>query len=131
MTLGPTAQAALLPRGGVLKQRTAAQIQVGNLSEGAARRVRDRFDVLGGRPGPDGRMPPVLIAADVTDALILRRTVEWLWALGYFDAPVTVPLGDWDQMNGLLERVMVRASRGDWSFGQDVSASGGRPTARS
>ncbi|MBO0699944.1 MAG: hypothetical protein J2P46_16220, partial [Zavarzinella sp.] len=73
-TTGPAQQAALLPRGGVLRQRTAAQIEVGNLSEAAGRRVRDRFDVLGGRPGPAGGMPPVLIASDVADAPLLRQT---------------------------------------------------------
>ena len=81
------AQAALLPRGGVLRQRTAAQIEVGNLFEAASRRVRDRFDVLGGRPVADGQMPPVLIAGDVHDAQPLRQTVGWLWAWGTASSP--------------------------------------------
>lgn len=120
-TTGPAQQAALLPRGGVLRQRTAAQIEVGNLSEAAGRRVRDRFDVLGGRPGPAGGMPPVLIATDVADALLLRQTVRRLWEIGYGETPINVPPTDWDRVNGLLERVTARASRGDWSFGQDVA----------
>jgi hypothetical protein len=120
-TMTPTQQAALLPRGGVLRQRTAAQIEVGNLYEAASRRVRDRFNLLGGRPGADGKMPPVLIAGDVADGPVLRRTVDWLWTLGYGETPTTVAPNEWDQMNALLERVLVRASRGDWSFGQDVS----------
>jgi hypothetical protein len=120
-TMTPNAQAGLLPRGGVVTQRTAAQIEVGNLYEAASRRVRDRFDVLGARPGADGHMPAVLIAGDVPDWPILRRTVEWLWTIGYGGQPVNIPTGDWDRMNSLLERVMVRASRGDWSFGQAVA----------
>jgi hypothetical protein len=117
---GPAQQAALIPRGGILRQRTAAQIEVGNLSEAAGRRVRDRFDVLGGRPGPAGAMPPVLIATDVADGPLLRQTVRWLWEIGYGESPVNVPTAEWDRVNGLLERVTARAARGDWSFGQDV-----------
>jgi hypothetical protein len=118
--IGPAQQAALLPRGGVLRQRTAAQIEVGNLSEAAGRRVRDRFDILGGRPGPGAGMPPVLVAIDVADAPLLRQTVRQLWEIGYGDVPVNVPPVEWDRVNGLLERVTARAARGDWSFGQDV-----------
>jgi hypothetical protein len=118
---GPAQQAALLPRGGVLRQRTAAQIEVGNLSEAVGHRVRDRFDVLGGRPGPAGGMPPVLVANDVPDAPLLRQTVRRLWDVGYGGTPVNVPPTEWDRVNGLLERVTARAARGDWSFGQDVA----------
>jgi hypothetical protein len=116
----PTALAALVPRGGALKQRTAAQIEVGNLYEAAARRVRDRFDVLGGRPGPGGGMPPVLVATDVRDAPVLRQTVGWLWTIGYGDSPVSVPPVEWDRVNGLLERATVRAAHGDWTFGAEA-----------
>jgi hypothetical protein len=119
-TISPQQQATLQPRGGVLRQRTAAQIEVGNLFEAASRRVRDRFNVLGGQSGPAGAIPPILIAADVRDGPILHRTVEWLWQIGYGDAPVNLPLAEWDRLNELLERVMTRAARGDWSFGQDV-----------
>lgn len=119
-SMTPNSQAGLVPRGGIVTQRTAAQIEVGNLYEAASRRVRDRFEVLGARPLSDGNMPAVLIAGDVPDWPIVRRTVEWLWMLGYGGQPVAVPPGDWDRMNALLERVMVRASRGDWSFGQAV-----------
>jgi hypothetical protein len=118
--VGPAAQAALIPRGGVLRQRTAAQIEVGNLYEAAARRVRDRFDILGGPPGSDGRMPPVLIAVDVRDGPMITQTVRWLWAIGYGESPVPVPPVEWDRMNNLLERVTARVARGDWSFGADV-----------
>jgi len=119
-TLTAAGQAALLPRGGVLRQRTAAQIEVANLYEAASGRVRDRFDVLGGRPAPTGGIPPILVAGDVNDAPVLRRTVEWLWSVGYGDRPVPVTPAEWDQLNRLLERVMVRASRGHWSFGQEA-----------
>jgi hypothetical protein len=119
-TLTATGQAALLPRGGVLRQRTAAQIEVANLYEAASRRVRDRFDVLGGRPTANGGMPPVLVAGDISDGVVLRRTVEWLWSVGYGDRPIRVAPSEWDSMNTLLERVMVRAARGHWSFGQEA-----------
>jgi hypothetical protein len=118
---GPAQQAALLPRGGILRQRTAAQIEVGNLSEAAGRRVRDRFDVLGGRPAPSGGMPPVLIATDVADAPLLRLSVRQLWEIGYGEVAAGVPPTEWDRVNALLERVTARAARGDWSFGQDVT----------
>jgi hypothetical protein len=119
-TLSAAGQAALLPRGGVLRQRTTAQIEVANLYEAASGRVRDRFDVLGGRPAPNGGMPPVLVAGDLNDGPVLRRTVEWLWSVGYGDRPVPVTPAEWDQMNRLLERVMLRASQGHWSFGQEA-----------
>ncbi|HKB03834.1 MAG TPA: hypothetical protein VKD90_16540, partial [Gemmataceae bacterium] len=117
----PAQQAALLPRGGVLRQRTAAQIEVGNLSEATGRRVRDRFDVLGGMPAPGGGMPPVLIAIDVADAPVLRQSVRQLWEIGYGEGPARVLPTEWDRVNALLERVTARAARGDWSFGQDVT----------
>jgi hypothetical protein len=116
---GPAQQAALIPRGGVLRQRTAAQIEVGNLSEAAGRRVRDRFDVLGGRPAAGG-IPPVLVANDVPDGPLLRQTIHRLWEIGYGETAVNVPPTEWDRINALLERVTARAARGDWSFGQDV-----------
>lgn len=119
-TLSPAVQAALLPRGGVVRQRTAAQLQVGNLYEAARRRVRERFDVLGGRPGADGRMPALMTANDLADTPLLRQTVRWLWGVGYGETPVAVAPADWDRLNGLLERVTARAARGDWSFGQAV-----------
>jgi hypothetical protein len=116
----PQLQASLVPRGGVLRQRTAAQIEVGNLYDAARRRVRERFDVLGGRPGPAGQMPPVLTANDLPDGPVLHHSVRWLWALGYGDTPIGIPPADWDRTNVLLERVTARAARGDWSFGQEV-----------
>jgi hypothetical protein len=119
-TLTKNVQAGLLPRGGVLKQRTAAQFEVGNLYEAARRRVRSRFDVLGARPGSDGKMPPVLTANDLPDGPMIYQTVRWLWGIGYAETPVTVAPTEWDRVNALLERVTARAARGDWSFGQDV-----------
>jgi hypothetical protein len=116
----PAARDGLLPRGGVVRQRTGAQLEVGNLYEAARRRVRERFDVLGGRPGPAGEMPPVLTANDLADGPLLHQSVRWLWVLGYGDTPVAVPPADWDRTNVLLERVTARAARGDWSFGQDA-----------
>ena len=116
----PAARDALLPRGGVLRQRTAAQLDVANLYEAARRRVRERFDVLGGRPNPDGEMPPVLTANDLSDGPMLYQSVRWLWVLGYGDTPMSVPPADWDRTNVLLERVTARAARGDWSFGQEA-----------
>jgi hypothetical protein len=117
----PAQEAARVPRGGVVRQRTTAQIEVGNLYEAASRRIRDRFDILGGRPAGANTMPPVLVAVDVADAPILRHTVGWLWQIGYGDAPVAVPPVEWDRVNGLLERVTARAARGDWTFGADAS----------
>lgn len=119
-TLTPGARDALLPRGGVLRQRTASQLEVGNLYEAARRRVRERFDVLGGRPGSSGQMPPVLTANDLPDGPLVYQSVRWLWALGYGDTPVAIPPTDWDRTNVLLERVTARAARGDWSFGQEA-----------
>jgi hypothetical protein len=119
-TITKNVQAGLLPRGGVLKQRTAAQIEVGNLYEAARRRVRSRFDILGGRPGSNGKMPPVLTANDLPDGPLIYQTIRWLWTIGYGDTPLTVPPGEWDRLNALLERVSSRAARGDWSFGQDI-----------
>jgi hypothetical protein len=116
----PNAQATLQPRGGVLRQRTTAQLEVGNLYEATRRRVRERFDVLGGRPGSEGKMPPVLTANDLPDGPLLHQSVRWLWALGYGETPIAIPPADWDRTNVLLERVTARAARGDWSFGQDV-----------
>lgn len=116
----PAVRDSLLPRGGVVRQRTAAQIEVQNLYEAARRRVRERFDVLGGRPGPSGQMPPVLTANDLGDGPLLHQSVRWLWALGYGDTPVAIPPADWDRTNVLLERVTARAARGDWSFGQEA-----------
>jgi hypothetical protein len=116
----PQLQANLVPRGGVMRQRTAAQLEVGNLYDAARRRVRERFDVLGGRPGHSGQMPPVLTANDLRDGPVLHHSVRWLWALGYGDTPVAIPPADWDRTNVLLERVTARAARGDWSFGQEV-----------
>jgi hypothetical protein len=119
-TLTKNVQAGLLPRGSVLKQRTAAQFEVGNLYEAARRRVRSRFDVLGGRPGSNGKMPPVLTANDLPDGPMIYQTVRWLWAIGYAETPLTVAPTEWDRVNALLERMTARAARGDWSFGQDV-----------
>jgi hypothetical protein len=119
--LTPFARDNLLPKGGVLRQRTAAQIEVGNLYEAARRRVRERFDVLGGRPGASGQMPPVLTANDLPDGPLLYQSVRWLWALGYGETPLAVPPTDWDRTNMMLERVTARAARGDWSFGQDAN----------
>jgi hypothetical protein len=110
----------LLPKGGVMRQRTAAQIEVGNLYEAARRRVRERFDVLGGRPGPSGDPPPILTANDLPDGPLLHQSVRWLWVLGYGNTPIAIPAPDWDRTNILLERVTARAARGDWSFGQDA-----------
>jgi len=120
-TLTPGTQSRFLPRGGVLRQRTAAQIEVGNLFEAANRRVRSRFDVLGGKPAPNGKMPPVLLASDLRDAPVLQHSIGRLWLIGYGDEPMAVPLGEWDRLNAMLERVSRRAARGDWSFGQDVA----------
>jgi len=116
----PQVQAGLLPRGGVLRQRTAAQIEVGNLYDAARRRVRERFDVLGGRPGREGQIPPVLTANDLPDGPVLHHSIRWLWALGYGVTPIRIPPADWDRTNVLLERVTARAARGDWSFGQEA-----------
>jgi hypothetical protein len=103
-----------------MRQRTAAQIEVGNLYEAARRRVRSRFDILGGRPGPSGEMPPVLTANDLPDGPLLHQSIRWLWAVGYGETPVSISPGEWDRVNAILERLTARASRGDWSFGQDV-----------
>jgi hypothetical protein len=119
-TLTPATRDSLLPRGGVVRQRTAAQLEVGNLYEAARRRVRERFDVLGGRPGRPGQMPAVLTANDLPDGPLLYQSVRWLWVLGYGETPVAVPPADWDRTNVLLERVTARAARGDWSFGQEA-----------
>jgi len=119
-TITKNVQEGLLPRGGVLRQRTAAQIEVGNLYEAARRRVRSRFDVLGARPNRDGKMPPLLTANDIPDGPLLHQTIRWIWTIGYSETPVGVTPGDWDRLNSLLERVSARAARGDWSFGQDV-----------
>lgn len=119
-TLAPGEQAAMLPKGGVVRQRTNAQVEVGNLYEAASRRIRDRFDRLGGRPGPANEMPPILIANDSRDAGLIRSSIEWLWQIGYGSTPVTVSAHEWDQVNGLLERVTRRAAKGDWSFGAEV-----------
>jgi hypothetical protein len=119
-TLTRAVQAGLLPRGGVLRQRTQAQIEIGNLYEAARRRVRSRFDILGGRPGPSGEIPPVLTANDLPDGPLLHQTIRWLWVVGYGDTPVNITAGEWDRLNALLERMSARAARGDWSFGQDV-----------
>jgi hypothetical protein len=118
--LTPAARESLLPRGGVLRQRNAAQLEVGNLFEAARRRVRDRFDVLGGRPGPDGRMPPLLIANDHRDPNTLRQLVGWVWGIGYGESPVRVSPVEWDQLNITLERVTAQAARGDWSFAPEA-----------
>ncbi|HVK11352.1 MAG TPA: hypothetical protein VM597_21455, partial [Gemmataceae bacterium] len=93
---------------------------VGNLYEAARRRVRDRFDRLGGAAGRDGQMPPVLVANDVRDAELLRSAVAWLWPIGYGDVPIPVPPTEWDRVNALLERLTRRAAVGDWSFGVEV-----------
>jgi hypothetical protein len=110
----------LLPRGGILRQRTAAQIEVGNFYEAGRRRVRSRFDVLGGRPAADGRMPAVLTANDLPDSPLLRQTISWIWLVGYGESPVAISAGEWDRLNALLERVTARAARGDWSFGVEA-----------
>jgi hypothetical protein len=120
-TLTAPTRDSLLPRGGVVRQRTAAQLDVGNLYEAARRRVRERFDVLGGRPGRSGQMPPVLTANDLPDGPLLYQSVRWLWVLGYGETPLAVPPADWDRTNVLLERVTARAARGDWSFGQEAN----------
>jgi hypothetical protein len=120
-TLTPAARDSLLPRGGVVRQRTAAQLEVGNLYEAARRRVRERFDVLGGRPILSGQMPPILTANDLPDGPLLYQSVRWLWTLGYGETPLAVPPADWDRTNVLLERVTARAARGDWSFGQEAN----------
>ncbi|MSR54796.1 MAG: hypothetical protein EXS09_16135 [Gemmataceae bacterium] len=120
-TLTPAAQARFLPRGGMMRQRTAAQLEVANLFEGASRRVRVRFDVLGGQPSPSGKMPSVLLADDLRDAPILHESVCWLWQIGYGENSLSVPPEEWDRFNGTLERVTRRAARGDWSFGQDAA----------
>jgi hypothetical protein len=119
-TITKTVQDGYLPRGGVLRQRTSAQIEVGNLYEAARRRVRSRFDVLGARPNRDGKMPPLLTANDIPDGPLLHQTIRWMWFIGYGDTPVGVTAAEWDRLNSLLERVCARAVRGDWSFGQDV-----------
>ncbi len=119
-TITKSVQSGLLPRGGVLRQRTAAQVEVGNLYEAARRRVRSRFDVLGARPGSDGKMPPVLTANDLPDGPLIYQTIRWLWTIGYGESPVTVAPSEWDRVNALLERVSARAAGGDWSFGQNV-----------
>jgi hypothetical protein len=116
----PLLQQNLLPRGGVLRQRTASQIEVGNLYDAARRRVRERFDVLGGRPGPSDKMPPILTANDLPDGPLLHQTVRWLWLLGYGETPIAIPPTDWDRTNMLLERATARAARGDWSFGLEM-----------
>jgi len=118
--LTPAAQESLMPRGGVLRQRNAAQLEIGNLFEAARRRVRDRFDVLGGRPGPDGHMPPMLIANDHRDPNTLRQLVGWVWGIGYGESPVRVSPVEWDQLNITLERVTAQAARGDWSFAPEA-----------
>lgn len=117
----PYLQETLIPRGGVLRQRTASQLESGNLYEAARRRVRERFDVLGGRPGPTGDMPPILTANDLPDGPLLHQSVRWLWAVGYGESPTAIPPAEWDRTNLLLERVTVRAARGDWSFGPEVA----------
>lgn len=119
--LTPAIASGNIPRGGVLKQRTSAQIEVGNLYEAARRRVRTRFDVLNARPGADGGMPPILTANDLADGPMLYQSIRWLWNIGYGDTPVTVAPADWDRVNILLERSVARAKRGDWSFGQEVA----------
>jgi hypothetical protein len=117
----PTAVSeGMLPRGGVARQRTDAQLEVGNLYEAARRRVRDRFDRLGGAPAGGGEMPPVLVANDIRDGELLRSAVAWLWPIGYGDVPVPVPPTEWDRVNALLERLTRRAAAGDWSFGAVV-----------
>ena len=103
-----------------MRQRTASQIDVGNLYDAARRRVRDRFDALGGRPGPSDKIPPILTANDLPDGPLLYQSIRWLWALGYGATPLAVPPADWDRTNILLERVTARAARGDWSFGQEA-----------
>ncbi|HJZ89683.1 MAG TPA: hypothetical protein VKE40_02350 [Gemmataceae bacterium] len=118
--LPPGVQERMMPRGSVLRQRNAAQLEIGNLYEAARRRVRDRFDVLGGRPGPNGQMPPLLIANDYRTPEPLRQSVRWLWAIGYGESPVAVPPAEWDQVNVTLERVTAQAARGAWSFGQEA-----------
>ena len=87
-TLTKNVQTSLLPRGGVLRQRTASQIEVGNLHEAARRRVRSQFDVLGAAPNASGKMPPVLTANDLPDGLLMQQTIRWLWAVGYGESPV-------------------------------------------
>lgn len=119
--LTPSVASGNVPRGGVLKQRTSAQIEVGNLYEAARRRVRARFDVLNARPGADGGMPPILTANDLADGPMLYQSIRWLWNIGYGETPVTVAPADWDRVNILLERTVARAKRGDWSFGQEVA----------
>jgi hypothetical protein len=116
----PLLQQNLLPRGGVLRQRTASQIESGNLYDAARRRVRQRFDVLGGQPGPSNKIPPVLLANDLRDGPVLMQSIRWLWLLGYGETTIAVPPTDWDRTNVLLERVTARAARGDWSFGQET-----------
>jgi hypothetical protein len=118
--LTPSLIAGLAPRGGVFRQRTTAQLEVGNLYEASRRRVRDRFDVLGAGPGQSGRMPPLLTANDLPDGPILYQSIRWLWLIGYAETPTAISPADWDRLNVLLERATTRAARGDWSFGQKV-----------
>jgi hypothetical protein len=118
--LSPAMMSAATPKGGLFRQRTAAQIDVGNLHEAARRRIRSAFDLLGARPGSPGRMPPILTASDIGDGPMLHQTVRRLWLLGYSDQPASVAPADWDRVNALLERLVLRAAKGDWSFGQEV-----------
>lgn len=114
--VSPDEHADMLPRTGLVRQRVSAQVDAGNLYEVARRRVRDRFDRLGGAPGPDGSPPPVMIADDGPNADAIHAAVRYLWPIAYGSSPVAVALEDWDGVNKLLEQLVRKAARGEWSF---------------
>jgi hypothetical protein len=116
----PQSLDSLLPHGGVLHQRTEAQIDVNNFYEAARARVRDRYDRMGGQPMTDGKIPPVLIADGGPNAERLLETICGLWLIGYGASPVHVGPGEWDMMNRDLEQTLKLARRGEWSFGQEL-----------
>lgn len=117
----PSTLEPLLPHGGALKQRLDAQLDVNNFYEAARTRIQDRYNRLGGQPSAQGAMPPLLIADDGVNARDLSDTIRALWLIGYGTKPIHVGPREWDTMNRDLERTLKLASKGEWTFGQEMT----------
>jgi hypothetical protein len=105
-----------IPRGGALQQRHEALMDNGNLFEAFRDRIRERFDLIGGKPDSEGRMPRIEVDETLDDARQVRQRVLDLWDVAYGTKVISVQARDWDPLNTRLRGVLEDALDGRWRF---------------